>query len=523
LTETWRLLDTPPCSAARNMALDEAVLTAHSRGQAPNTLRFLIFEPHCTLVGYHQAIEQEIRVEYCQQHGIDINRRLTGGGGLYWDGGALGWEVYAPQGHPAIARDVEAMYEQLCTAAVDALGRLGVQAAFRPKNDIEVDGRKISGTGGTSLGGSFMFQGSLLVDFDVNTMLRALRIPTEKLKDKEIDSVKERVTCLRWVLGHVPPLAEVKAALVDSFAQTLGVEFEPGRLTPAEEALLADRLPFFQSEEWIYGSRRMLNHSRELRALYKSQGGLIRVALVVDDNGRRLQSVLITGDFFAYPRRAIFDLEAALKHAPANGAAVERIVRDFFAANPVQIPGITPDDLLYTLYQALDKQRYTEHGIGADEVNSVFTVGKALPEITSSQVLLLPYCAKLPECVYRYEQGCIQCGDCSVGDAFALAERYGLRPVSIQNYEELEATLQRLHDEGAETFVGSCCEAFYAKHRDDFERIGLAGILVDVDSSTCYDLGKEDAAYAGRFENKTDLKLDLLERVIRRVAGGRGG
>ncbi len=504
------------------MALDEAILTAHNQGQAPNTLRFLLFEPHCTLVGYHQAIEQEIRVEYCRQHGIDINRRLTGGGGLYWDGGALGWEVYAPQGHPAIARDVEAMYAQLCTAAVGALGRLGVQAAFRPKNDIEVDGRKISGTGGTSLGGSFMFQGSLLVDFNVNTMLRALRIPTEKLKDKEIDSVKERVTCLRWIMGRVPPLAEVKAALVDSFAQALGVEFEPGGLTLAEEALLAERLPFFESEEWIYGPRRTLNHSRELRALYKSSGGLIRVALVVDDNGRRLQSVLITGDFFAYPRRAIFDLEAALKHAPANEMAIERIVRGFFAANPVQIPGVTPDDLLYTIYQALDKQHYVDYDIRLEEVNAVFTVGKSMADITTSQVLLLPYCAKLPDCEYRYEPGCIQCGGCCIGDAFALAERYGLRPVSIQNYEALEETLQRLRNEGAESFVGSCCEAFYAKHRDDFERIGLAGIMVDVDSSTCYDLGKENEAYTGRFENQTELKLDLLERVVRRVASGRG-
>ena len=501
------------------MALDEVILTAHSQGQAPNTLRFLQFEPHCTLVGYHQAIEQEIRVDYCRQHGIDINRRLTGGGGLYWDGGALGWEVYAPQGHPAVARDVEAMYAQLCNAAVGGLARLGVQAAFRPKNDIEVDGRKISGTGGTSLGGSFMFQGSLLVDFDVDTMLRALRIPTEKLKDKELDSVKERVTCLRWVLGRVPPLGEVKAALAASFAQALGVGFDPAGLTAAEESLLAERLPFFQSDEWIYGSRRMLNHSRELRALYKSSGGLIRVALVVDEKGRRLHSVLITGDFFAYPRRAIFDLEAALKHAPAEPAAIERIVRAFFATHEVQIPGITPDDLLYTICQALDKQHYVEYDIHPEEVNAVFTVGKPLSEVARSRVLLLPYCAKLPSCEYRFEPGCSQCGGCSIGEAFALAERYDLKPVSIQNYEALEETLQHCRDDGAEAFVGSCCEAFYAKHRDDFERIGLPGILVDVDSSTCYDLGREDEAYVGRFENQTDLKLDLLERVVRRVSG----
>jgi lipoate-protein ligase A len=347
-------------------------------------------------------------------------------------------------------------------------------------------------------------------------MLRALRIPTEKLKDKEIASVKERVTCLRWVLGRTSPLAEIKQALVAGFAEALGVEFAPDGLTAAEEALLNERLPFFQSDEWVYGSRRLLQDHRELRALYKSPGGLIRVALVVGGNGR-LRSVLITGDFFAYPRQAVFDLEAMLKNAPAGMAAIEPIVRQFFATYQVQIPGITPGDLLYTLRQALDKQQYVRYGIRSEEVNSVFTVGRPLSEITHSQVLLLPYCAKLPACEYRYAQGCVQCGGCSIGEAFALAERYHLRPISIQNYEDLEQTLQRCRDDGAEAFVGSCCEAFYAKHRDDLERIGLAGVLVDIDSSTCYDLGKEDEAYVGRFENQTELKLDLLERVLQRV------
>jgi len=81
-----------------------------------------------------------------------------------------------------------------------------------------------------------------------------------------------------------------------------------------------------------------------------------------------------------------------------------------------------------------------------------------------------------------------------------------------------------LKRKGVEAFVGSCCEPFYAKHRDDFERIGLHGILVDVDSATCYDLGREEEAYAGRFENQTYLKLGLLERVVARVGkDGRTG
>ncbi len=502
------------------MALDEVVLTARSRGVVPNTLRFLQFSPACTLVGYHQAVEQEIRLSYCREHAIETNRRLTGGGGLFWGESELGWEIIASQDNPRFPRRVEALYELMCQGAIHGLEKLGVQAAFRPKNDIEVEGRKISGTGGTSLDGSFLFQGTLLVDFDVDTMLRALRIPTEKLKDKEIASVRERVTCLAWELDAVPPLPQIKAALAEGFAEALGVRFEPGPLTPFEKELLAQRLPYFQSDEWVYGVRRPLAQRNELRALFKSPGGLIRVALVV--NARRIREAFITGDFFAYPRRAILDLEARLKGAPADVEAVTDIVEQFFATEEIQIPGVTATDVVRTLREALEKTTYTQYDIHPDEVNYVFPVVEPLAEVTDCPVLLLPYCAKLTDCEYRYEEGCMQCGGCCIGDAFHLAEKYGLTPISIQSYEHLEETLERLKGEGVVAFVGSCCEPFYAKHRDDFERIGLPGILVDVDSSTCYDLGKEEDAYAGRFENQTYLKMDLLERVVARVTGERG-
>lgn len=527
MMETWRLLDTSPCPAAENMALDEVVLTARSRNLTPNTLRFLQFSPACTLVGYHQSVEQEIRLSYCQEHGIEINRRLTGGGGLFWGERELGWEVYASQDDERFPVGVEALYELLCQGAIRGLEKLGVRATFRPKNDIEVEGRKISGTGGTSMDGAFLFQGTLLVDFDVDTMLRALRIPTEKLKDKEIASVKERVTCLAWELEATPSLAQIKAALAEGFAEVLGVQFEAGPLAPIEEELLAQRLPHFQSDEWIYGVRRPLTQRNELRALYKSPGGLIRASLVMNAQARRIREVFITGDFFVYPRRAILDLEARLKGVPADVETVDRIVTTFFATEEIQIPGVTATDVVRTLREALEKTTYLQYDVHPEEVNYVFSVVKSLPEIietgglgknlVSSPVLLLPYCAKLPDCEYRYEEGCTQCGGCCIGDAFYLAEKYGLTPISIQSYEHLEETLKRLKQEGAEAFLGSCCEPFYAKHRDDFERIGLPGILVDVDSSTCYDLGREEDAYAGRFDNQTYLKMDLLERVVARV------
>ncbi len=524
----WRLLDTGPRPAAENMALDEAILEARSRNIVPNTLRFLQFRPHCTLVGYHQAVEQEVRLDFCRARGIEINRRITGGGALFWDESQLGWELYAPVDHPRLPRRPEDLYACLCQGVVRGLEQLGVRAAFRPQNDVEVDGRKISGTGGTEMNGAFLFQGTLLVDFDVDLMLRALRIPTEKLKDKEVNSVKERVTCLAWELSHTPSLPAIKAALATGFSETLGVEFTPGPLTEAERHLLSEKLPRFRSEVWVHGLRRPLADRQELRALYKAPGGLIRASLAVDLPARRIRMALLTGDFFVYPRRAIFDLEARLKGTAAEPEAVRRIVEGFFAATDVRTPGVTCDDFVQTLQEALVKLEFAldgragHWGVDLTEANHLYTVVNPLSRLPPPSHLLLPYCAKPPECEYRYREGCARCGLCDIGDAYELAKTYDLVPITIQNYENLEDVLSDCRRQGAPAFVGSCCEAFYAKHRADFERIGLPGVLIDLDSSTCYDLGREQQAYRGEYENQTRLRMGLLRKVVARAVAGTG-
>ncbi|MFQ6053392.1 MAG: biotin/lipoate A/B protein ligase family protein, partial [Candidatus Bathyarchaeia archaeon] len=137
--------------------------------------------------------------------------------------------------------------EKMCQGVLFGLRMLGVQADFRPKNDVEVDGRKISGTGGTERDEAFLFQGTLLVDFDVETMLQALRIPVMKLKDKEIESVKERVTCLRWELGHTPGLEEIKNALKAGFEKAFEIRLVEDGLSRDEENLWKTRQRFTRS------------------------------------------------------------------------------------------------------------------------------------------------------------------------------------------------------------------------------------------------------------------------------------
>lgn len=514
--EKWRLLDTGHRNAAENMALDDVILECRSNNLVPNTVRFLQFDPPAVLVGYHQEVEHEVRLDYVRRNGIDVNRRLTGGGAVYFDKTSLGWEVIASKASIPFYRHIEELFKVMCKGPIHALNTLGIRAAFRPKNDIEVSGRKISGTGGVEGDGTFLFQGTLLIDFDVETMARALRIPIVKLKDKELRSVKERVTCVKWELGYHPSYEAIKRALKRGFERALEIKLVRSGLTAVEEKILGERLPKFQSDKWIFSDRRPLNEAPVLQAVDKRPGGLIRVSLALDRRTKLIKSILITGDFFIFPSRAILDLEAALKFAPCDAGRIRSLIHAFFSANGVQMPGVTADDLTNLILEAADKASYESLGISLAEANYLYPVTKYAMSVlgNSCNYLLLPYCAKLSSCEYRKTDGCAKCGGCSVGEAYELAEAIGLKPVTILNFEHLMDTLKIMKTGDMKGYLGCCCEAFYCKHRDELEGIGVPGIIVDIDDQTCYDLGKEEEAYRGNFEAQTQLKIELLTKLL---------
>jgi len=353
--ETLRLLDTPPMTAAENMALDEALLELKGREATPNTVRFLQFSPRAILVGFHQSVAEEVRTEYCKAHGIQINRRITGGGAIFFDESQLGWEVICDKGFFDLSFVNDKLFKALCDPVITALAQWGLEAAFRPRNDIEIAGRKISGTGGTESEGAFLFQGTMLVDFDVDTMLKALRIPVEKLKAKEIDSGRQRVTCLRWELGRVPPLEEIKEAMRFGFEKGLRIKLEPGGLTGEEEDLFREKLEYFESEDWIDQVRPEFQRTETVQAAYKAEAGMVRFTLVVNLAQRRLKDLYITGDFLSFPTRALNDLQSILRGMPLDRDQVRSRVREFFDQGRMRIPGMTCEDFLKPLDHAFEK------------------------------------------------------------------------------------------------------------------------------------------------------------------------
>ena len=350
--KTLRVIDTGLRRAAENLALNRALLESHQEGASPHTLRFLRFHPSA-LVGFHQSIGQELRSDYCAEQGIEIQRRITGGGAIYFDETQIGWELYLDKRFLGTA-EMPVIAQRICEAAARGISALGVDARFRPRNDIEVDGRKISGTGGAFDGDSILYQGTLLIDFDVERMLRVLRIPAEKLSDKAISSARDRVANLKDLLGELPPFEQVQQSLAASFAEAFDVRLEwSDTLNDVEERKFAEALAEMDTPEWVFQHDRPASEAGLLEGLHKSPGGLMRAALALDHARDRIKQVWITGDFFVKPGRAIVDLEASLRDTPVG--ELETNVNRFFDRNTVEMLMLAPDDFLTVLRNALAK------------------------------------------------------------------------------------------------------------------------------------------------------------------------
>ncbi len=512
----WRLLDTPPMTAAENMALDDTLLELKGRGETPNTIHFLQFSPHAVLVGFHQSVQEEVRTEYCEVQGIHINRRVTGGGAIFFDESQLGWEVICDKAFFNVLIPNNRLFKTLCDPVVTALDLLGVKSSFRPRNDIEINGRKISGTGGTESEGAFLFQGTMLVDFDVDTMLKSLRIPIEKLKAKEIDSVKERVTCLKWELGSTPPLEAIKDAIRSGFERNLNIRLEPGGLTDSEKRLFEERLRYYQSPEWIELVKPRFPRQEVVQAAYKADAGMVRFTLVANLAQRKIKDIYITGDFLSFPTRALFDMESKLRGVPLDRDHIHRIIKRFFDEQRISVPGMECDDFLKPVDQAFEKIAISKYGIPLEYCNLISVTNGSFPEILQKRpsVLLLPYCSKLTSCDLRYKKDCRICGGCSIGAACAMGRKRDMKVICTVSFEDLMSELTKMKEAGISAFVGCCCQPFFTKHMDDFEKAGVPGILLDIDNTTCYELDKTKEAYAGNFASQTEVNLDLLNAVL---------
>ena len=254
MSEKWRLLDTGLNDAFYNMALDEAIVIARSKNLVPNTIRFFRWSPSAVSIGYFQSMEEEVDIKACDEMGIDYIRRRTGGGAVYHDTeGELTYSIIVDENHRLISRDFQETYRTLCSGLVLGLRQLGVPAEFKPINDIVARGKKISGNAQTR-GMSIVHQhGTILRKVDPALMFKVLKVPSEKIRDKLIKSVEERVTSINDVLRRDVSFRELKDALIEGFEDSFGIKLMPGSITDFEEDV-AQRLKVekYASRKWNF-------------------------------------------------------------------------------------------------------------------------------------------------------------------------------------------------------------------------------------------------------------------------------
>ncbi len=111
----------------------------------------------------------------------------------------------------------ESILHKICSVAAAGISRLGVRAKFRPRNDIEIDGRKISGTGGVTVSGGFMFQGTILVKNEVELFLKASECRWKSSRKREIESLMERICFLSDLVQPLPSMHMIKQVISQNF------------------------------------------------------------------------------------------------------------------------------------------------------------------------------------------------------------------------------------------------------------------------------------------------------------------
>jgi lipoate-protein ligase A len=348
----FRVIETGPHGGRESTALDQALIDARQENKIPDTLRFIRFTPSA-LIGVHQYLSHEIKRDYCRAHGIEVGRRITGGGGLYLDEGQIGWELVFERATFG-PLDLGEVTRRVCEAFALGLNKLGVPARYRPRNDIEVDGRKISGTGGFFDGNLIFYQGTLLIDFDASKIAACLNVPAEKLAKRDLDSAAKRVITMREVLGErLPDLKTIYDGLLAGFAEGLGIAPQWSVITPYEKEL-AERL--YREEIGTDAYVEMLDAPADddmtVSASLTGRGGSVRADIRLEGPRRELiREVLITGDFFVTPPRVIFDLEAALRGLEVG--AVGKAVDDYFVRTPADFLSLGPGDIRHVIEMAL--------------------------------------------------------------------------------------------------------------------------------------------------------------------------
>ncbi|MBP2652374.1 MAG: biotin/lipoate protein ligase [Firmicutes bacterium] len=260
----WRILETPPLGGAVNMAIDEAIMLSHSRGEVPPTIRFYRWSPPAVSLGYFQKAEVEIDFDECRRRGIDVIRRLTGGRAVLHDT-EITYSLVISENYPGIPSTITGSYRYFSAGLVTGLEKLGIKAQMSlPRSaysridqrkklasaacfdspssyEITYAGRKFVGSAQVRKQAVILQHGSVLLSFSPEKLAAVLKLPTRDRRELMVSTLNDSVTSVEKILGGKINWEEVRTALLMGVCETLEVTASNGCLT-SEEQIVSQQL-----------------------------------------------------------------------------------------------------------------------------------------------------------------------------------------------------------------------------------------------------------------------------------------
>ncbi|MED3623059.1 lipoate--protein ligase [Bacillus thermocopriae] len=267
-----------------NLAIEEYALKNLDINET--YLLFYINEPSI-IIGKNQNTIEEINTEYVEKNGIHVVRRLSGGGAVYHDLGNLNFSFITKDDGDSFHN-----FRKFTEPVIAALKKLGVNAELSGRNDIEVDGRKISGNAQFSTKGRMFSHGTLLFDSEIENVVSALKVKKDKIESKGIKSVRSRVANISEFLEEKISIEQFRSLLL-KFIFDGQEQVQEYVLTEEDwEKIHQLSKERYQNWEWNYGKSPKFNlqHSQRFPA------GSIDVRL--DVNKGMIENCKIYGDFF---------------------------------------------------------------------------------------------------------------------------------------------------------------------------------------------------------------------------------
>ena len=249
LDHDWQLLRDPPTPPMLHMAIDEVLTLEVAAGRRKPTLRMWEWDSNAVILGRFQSVRNEVDMDGASKHDITVTRRITGGGAMFVEPqNTITYSLYAPE---SLVRGLSFVdsYAFLDEWVVAGLRALGVDAFYKPINDLSSAEGKIGGAAQTRRSGAVLHHVTMAYDMNPAKMLEVLRIGREKLSDKGSVSANKRVTPLSQQTQL--PHQDIVDSLVATFEDRYGLT--SSSLTQQEQAAAEKlRRDKFESKEWLY-------------------------------------------------------------------------------------------------------------------------------------------------------------------------------------------------------------------------------------------------------------------------------